>query len=244
MLYGALHDTRPSGAPEGCIWTKQIDQPLDWIWCFLAGHKGAIVRTMQVDSHFRRGVRIDITTDASPWGIGGFLCIDGVAAEYFYEPVTEEDARHIGVVLSRDSKCQQVFEALAILVALRLWRYYWSSQRVVLHVSTDNIAALSMICKMQPHSPTVGVIAREISLDVADAIYEPQVASHVPGISNIIADTLSRRYDPGKADNWKLPSELDDSTQGHPAKRTTKWWRSVDASRLRQIGKGGDDVAR
>ena len=35
---------------------------------------------------------------------------------------------------------------------------------------------------------TLGIVARELALDIADAIYEPQMASHVPGVANVGAD--------------------------------------------------------
>ena len=51
---------------------------------------------------------------------------------------------------------QQVLEALCMLVALRTWKNYWLGKRVTLTVRTDNIATLTMICKMQPHSAQLG----------------------------------------------------------------------------------------
>ena len=64
-------------------------------------------------------MRIDITTDASPYGMGAFLCVGGKPVEYFAVATTAQDAKALGLVLSTDSKCQQAFEALALLVALR-----------------------------------------------------------------------------------------------------------------------------
>ena len=81
MMYAALYDEGKSHAPSGCIWTRQIQVPLDWIAAFLAGQHGALVRTMHVDAHYRRGVRVDITTDACPSGMGGFLCLNGRPVE-------------------------------------------------------------------------------------------------------------------------------------------------------------------
>ena len=52
------------------------------------------------------------------------------------------------------------------------------------------------LAKMQPHSPTLGVIAREMALDVAGLSYAPDIVRHIPGIANVSADALSRRYEP------------------------------------------------
>ena len=87
------------------------------------------------------------------------------------------------------------------------------------------MAALAMTCKMQPHSDSLGVVAREMALDIADAIYDPQLASHVPGVANVAADTLSRRFQPGYA--FSLPPILVRATEVHPPARTANWWRST-----------------
>ena len=225
MLYGAIYGKQPPSLPEGMRYTVQIQQPLAWIMTFLHGRKQDLVRVMDVDTHFRRGVAIDIVMDASPWGMGAILSIDGCPAEYFAVPTTDADARHIGLEISRDSKCQQAFEALTVLVALRHWRYHWATRRVVLHVSSDNMSALSMVCKMQPHSESLGVIARELTLDIADSVYEPQLVSHTPGVANIAADMLSRKFEPGH--HFSLPHCLAAATETLPAERTTEWWRAL-----------------
>ena len=51
-----------------------------------------------------------------------------------------------------ESRDQQVLEALALLVALREWTSHWTNRRVQLSVRSDNMAALAMVCRMQPHS--------------------------------------------------------------------------------------------
>ena len=120
------------------------------------------------------------------------LSIDGTPTEYLAVPTTAEDAAHLGIELSRDSRCQQAFEALALLVALRTWSYHWSKSRCVVHVSSDNMSALYTVTKMQPSGPSLMVVAREFALDMADAVYDPQLVSHVPGVANLAADALSR----------------------------------------------------
>ena len=180
---------------------------------------------MHVDRHFRRGVEISITTDASPWGLGGFLEVDGIALEYFAIPVTEMDAKHLGTAFVKDSTGQQAFEALAILVALRVWKYAWTNKRSCIRVASDNMASLAMVCRMQPHSPVLAVVARELALDISDSVYEPQLAEHIPGISNIVADMLSRKFDPEK--KYTLPPLLAGCKQIHPEERRPAWWRAI-----------------
>ena len=240
MLYGALYGEPSPNLPGHLIHTNRFEIPLRWILAFLRSQRRDVVRVMSVDAHFRRGVRIDITTDASPWGIGAILAVDGRPAEYFAIQTTAEDAADLGLELTRDSKCQQAFEALALLIALRQWRYHWATRRCVLHVASDNMAALAMVCKMQPHSPALNTVARELALDVADSIYEPQVAEHVPGVANIAADALSRKWDPSH--RYHLPPVLKHACEVHPPSRPPQWWRARD-SRLRQTGDEGVSTA-
>ena len=89
---------------------------------------------------------------------------------------------------------------------------------------------------MQPHSPSLGVVAREMALDIAEAVYDPQVATHVPGVANTAADELSRRLEPNHA--FKLPPILHDASEVHPPERTDKWWRT-GAARQSQTGHKG-----
>ena len=87
------------------------------------------------------------------------------------------------LVLQETPGCrdQQVLEALAMLVALRVWAPRWTSSRVLLTVRSDNMSTLALVAKMQPHSPQLGVVAREMALDIAGAAYAPDVTEHLPG---------------------------------------------------------------
>ena len=92
------------------------------------------------------------------------------------------------------------------------------------------MSALSMVTKMQPHSYSLGVIARELALDISDAIYEPQVASHTPGVANVAADALSRKFQPDKPP-FALPPVLSACTEVHPVERSGPWWRTLSPQR-------------
>eukprot|EP00959_Pyramimonas_sp_CCMP1952_P397671 8332867-Pyramimonas_sp.AAC.1 len=60
---------------------------------------------------------------------------------------------------------------------------------------------LTMLLSFRPatRSGSLGLIAREVALDVASAVYGPDVVEHVPGLANVAADTLSRRFAPDAA---------------------------------------------
>ena len=51
-------------------------------------------------------------------------------------------------------------------------------------------------------------IAKELALLLAASPYRPASACHIAGLTNVVADALSRRFDPAKKDSWKLPAEL------------------------------------
>ena len=74
-------------APRNCVWTSMIEHSLTWLAAFfLESGTGPLQRIFRVDAHFNRGRRVRITTDASPYGIGGWISIDGVLIAYFFEP--------------------------------------------------------------------------------------------------------------------------------------------------------------
>ena len=117
-----------------------------------------------------------------------------------------------------------------MLVALRHWQYHWAHRRCVVHISGDNMAALAMITKMQTHSQSLGVVAREMALDISNAVYEPETASHVPGVAKVAADKLSRKFEPTTVP-FSLPPVLSACTEVHPPDRPREWWRSLASQR-------------
>ena len=122
------------------------------------------------------------------------------------------------------SRDQQVLEALALLVALREWSSHWTSRRVQLSVRSDNMAALAMVCRMQPHSEQMGIVAREMALDVCQSSISPDECTHIPGIANKAADSLSRVYAPTPP---PLPSYLGPELRHLCAVRERTWWRAL-----------------
>ena len=79
-----------------------------------------------------------------------------------------------------------------------------------------------MHLKVSGHGPTV--VARELALVLGCASFRPDVFSHIPGIANVAADMLSRRYDPNK--KFALPSLLTEVTETTAATRVPSWWRT------------------
>ena len=89
-----------------------------------------------------------------------------------------------------------------------------------------------MVCKMQPHSEQLGIIAREIALDVAESSYSPDEVVHIPGIANKAADFLSRLCipDTGSPQPPRYPPYLPLHLAAPCRHRDRGWWRSLGPS--------------
>ena len=195
MFYAAIH--APSGnAPQNCVWRAQILIPLDWLIAFMQQANGPIVRSFDLSAYNRTGDRVVITTDAPPYGFGGVLQINERIVSYFADTLQPHDKVVLGITAEPTSADQQVLEAFSILLALREWSKHWLHKRVQLCTRSDNIASLALCCKMQPHSERMGIVAREMALDISMSAYAPDDVKPVPGIANTAADIL-RLLQPG-----------------------------------------------
>ena len=168
---------------------------------------------------------LDVYTDACVWGLGAWLVIDGIAVEFFAIPLSQHDLTFFGFDLG-DNKGQQCWETLAILVALRHWKPKWVHLRARLGFNADNVTALTAIAAFKAQRSTaVSRIARELALEISDAEFAPEFCNHIPGIANGVADTLSRRYPPGKT--FVVPKELANAVDVHPVPHSDGYYRSL-----------------
>ena len=94
-------------------------------------------------------------------------------------------------------------------MALRVWKQVWQQRRTVITVRGDSVAMLTVVLKLKPtDAPSLGLIARELALDLAEATFAPEIrAHHLPGVANKLADVLSRRHMPCSS-AWSVPSCL------------------------------------
>ena len=140
-LWAALYNDESSGAPRNTVWTKQIKSSLTWFQA-LFERAQPVERFFRLDSYMGKGKTIEIGTDASPWGMGGWLTIDGLITHFFACPVDDSDVQLLGVERGT-SVGQQVWECLAVLIAVDLWSYIWRQDRIQLKVRGDNVTALT-----------------------------------------------------------------------------------------------------
>jgi hypothetical protein len=193
-LYAAQYAER-TNAPNGCVWLRQIEEALLWARAFLAETPGKLERTYYLSAYMGTGPQVTLELDASPWGLGGVLVIDGTPISWFASALATEELSILGITLG-ESAAQQTVEALAALVALRAWKHHWVNSRATVRVRSDSVSALVLTLKLKTRGKGPGVIAKEIALDMASAQYQPHVAEHIPGVHNIVPDALSRKFQP------------------------------------------------
>jgi hypothetical protein len=195
-----------------------------WLRAFLRRERGSLIRTFVFAAFTMEAKALKIGVDASPWGIGAFLELHGEIVEWFSSKLTPLDEEILHIVIG-EAAAQQAAEALAVLVALRLWGTHWRAHNVRLEVRSDSMTALMLCFNMKAKGVGCNVIARELALTLGASVHRPRIFSHTPGIANILADALSRRYQPGV--QWHVPEALADVAETQAPLRARPTWLSV-----------------
>lgn len=230
-LYGVLHKPTATQAPLNCLWTKQWAHVTTWIMALLGPNTGTtLCREYRLSHYYGRSLPIRITTDASPWGLGGILTLGQQTVAYFASALTTEDEELLKIEIG-SSASQQVAEALAMLVALRIWQSYWQKRGITLQVRSDSVSTLTMLAKLRVRhsSHGLGIIARELALTFGNCSYKPRILEHIPGISNDWADILSRQCQPGNTK--QLPAELQKCRLEAVPLRDRPFYRTISAAK-------------
>ena len=120
------------------------------------------------------------------------------------------------------------------------WRREWTERRLTLRVRGDSVAMLTVVLKLKAATnAALGIIAREIALDLAESPFPPDIrASHLPGITNVVANVLSRRYSPSTSSQpWTPPQCLRRSKEARPEPRGSEYFRTLLDHPPRQVRK-------
>ena len=157
-------------------------------------------------------------------GAGRHSCGEGVIIAYFISKITPSDAKHLGITVG-SATAQQAAECLAVLVGLRAWRRFWIDRRCSFSIKGDNKTALNMALTLRGPPGPVKMIARELAFDYSSACFEPKAATHIPGVSNVVSDKLSRLYDPAQRHGWRLPTCLQHVPRERLDGRSSKFWK-------------------
>ena len=129
QIFAAIHSDGDSTASNGCIWLRQIEHSLLWFKAFFTSLKHHLVRTWPLDGFLNAGPHVVIIWDASPFGIGAVLCINGAIVEYLHDTPSSFESDLLRLVRG-DSESQQVMECLAGLVALRTWAHFCKKRKI------------------------------------------------------------------------------------------------------------------
>ena len=222
---------------RGRVWVRAIRTELKWCHSFFSGSGLSVKRFFSVDAYCRRGTKVEIGTDASPWGLGGYLMVNDTLTRYFACPLSDDDLAKYKLQRG-DPKGQQLWEALAVLVAVDLWSKMCPLERIILSVKSDNVAALTLLVKMRPPaahdangvripSTTMAVVARELAMRLIIMSFPPDPV-HTPGVGHIIADRLSRVHAPDgeKGELKHLHPALLHATADTVPPRTAEWYKT------------------
>ena len=78
----------------------------------MSNQVNGIKRTFTLAEFKREGPLLEIVTDASPWGLGGYLSREGRIIERFASPLTHDDEEVFKVRIGCPGG-QQIWESLA-----------------------------------------------------------------------------------------------------------------------------------
>ena len=176
--------------PGKLVHTRRIGQALKWISAFLGG-ENSLTRVVMAR---RRSSGYTIVTDASTYGMGGVLVEGDKPREFFSIPIPGEFILRFNAQTG-DPRHMALWESLTLLIAARLWLVRFPLGTVV-RVRSDNISALYMVLKCKAKSPALSIVAREIAMDQARSLYEFTLLKHINTKDNLIADALSRQFEP------------------------------------------------
>ena len=227
-LWAALTDT-----PAGTVGTSRVAHALRWLVAFFRRSKGTVVRQFRHGAVYAtRSLTIDV--DASPWGYGGVLYLDGRPVEYFAEGISDEDVCRFKIVIG-SPRDQALLETLALLIAVRLWKGHIINHEWSTTVRSDSSAALGATCKLRSKDPRMNEVVRELALDLAEGRYELDFLKHVPGVENVLPDRLSRISQPGAIDT--IPTELMTVGRAVAQRRDSSWWETADDPKQNDAGR-------
>ena len=143
-IWTAIYAVPSDGMPRNCVWVKQFVVAVKWIRAFLNGVQGNMVRVFDLDVYAGVGPFARMVFDASPWGAGGFLVVDGKFVSWFATKFDDVDEKAIGIRFGV-SASQQAAEALAVLLGVRAWLPIWVNALPILEVKSDSVAAMTMV---------------------------------------------------------------------------------------------------
>ena len=131
--------------------------------------------------------KVDIIADTCPWGIGDIRehAPTGVTLELSTDAITEEDCNcfrvEMGVAVG-----QATWEALSVLVALRIWGKFIKDRRVALKIQSRPSAS-QRSRRLSSHSPIPNGLGAEAATVLETFSMSELLQEHVPDKLNVRA---------------------------------------------------------
>ena len=100
---------------------RRFKADIAWLLAFFSRQRGCLARTTQLQPSAPRSA-VRISTDASPWGIGGVLYTANTPIAYFADEIQNLDLRRFNATRGASGHTT-LWEGLAILMALRMWEH-------------------------------------------------------------------------------------------------------------------------
>ena len=200
------------------VHTKRIDSSLRWIMALLKGEENYNLRRTFLA--FPPQEAFELVTDASPWGLGGVLLQDGIPVRWYASKLQPKLLNKFKAATG-DPAFNTLWEALALLVACRIWLPKCKVQRLGVRVKSDNVGALRMLLNLSSKAANINVVARELALDLARGNYSLGELEHIPGVTNVMPDALSRLWAPTASE---LPA-LGNAVQDRVPDFGSSFWR-------------------
>ncbi len=140
--------------------------------------------------------------------------------EHFHTGVSADDQAQLGITIG-ESAYMPVLEALAILIAVRLWA---PKHEIAYSVRSDALGAIQALSSLRSPNPGVNRVAAELALYIVDKQCAPTRITHIPNVANLFLGYLSRHLQHGVAN--PCPEELAAATRVETATRDLSWWRT------------------
>ena len=122
---------------------KQLKLDIQWLRAFFRLPEGELRRTFPFRPEAHGSVRV--STDASPWGIGGVLYAKDQKVAYFADRIQQGDVDLFNAKIG-DPAFTTLWEALAIAVAIKLWSSRLGPS-TTFELRSDSLGALAAIAK-------------------------------------------------------------------------------------------------
>ena len=197
--------------------TRRYRHALQWLTAFLSGW-GSEARCFKL--HPSAPSKWQVIMDASPWGMGAILLNGNEPIEYFALELSTDDLRRFSAKRG-ESGFTTLWEALTLLISIRQWLVQKSLSNV--RIKSDSLGALRLAMELSSSSPHLNKVAQEIALHLAIGDAQISLLEHIPGITNIQADALSRLNAP---DAKTIPGSLSNAKRVFPPNWDARFWRA------------------